>query len=543
MAQELQARDPPKVGPYWLLGRLGSGGMGEVFLGRSPGGRLVAVKVVRAELAGQAEFRIRFAREVAAAQKVSGLFTAPVVDAGVDAPVPWLATAYVPGLSLADAITGHGPLPAASVLALAAGLAEGLGAIHAAGIVHRDLKPSNVLLAEDGPRIIDFGISRAAEATMLTSTGVVFGSPGFMSPEQARGNRVGPPSDVFSLGAVLTFAATGQGPFGTGSSDMVLYRVVFTPPETGGLPAELRPLVERCLAKDPAQRPGTAQLLAELDTAAPASGWLPAPITQAFPPHPPSEPLPAEPMAADALSAPPVTQPGVAPREGIPDSTMPKVTPGDMLPPAAAGTEAPGGRRAGRRPGRSRLGLAGATAAAALIGIYLIVAMTAHLPPFSMGSFAPSSPAPATTAATSSGPPPSLAATTPATSPATTPATSPATAPATSPATAPATSPATAPATSPATAPATSPATAPATSPATAPATSPATAPATSPATAPATSPATAPATSPAASAATSPAASPAAPSPATSRAASPATPPAASPPTPPAESSRPEPG
>ena len=485
MAQELQPRDPPKVGPYWLLGRLGSGGMGQVFLGRSPGGRLVAVKLVRAELAGQAEFRIRFAREVAAAQKVSGLFTAPVVDADVDAPVPWLATAYVPGLSLTDAITGHGPLPAASVLALAAGLAEGLGAIHAAGIVHRDLKPSNVLLAEDGPRIIDFGISRAAEATMLTGTGVVFGSPGFMSPEQARGHRVGPPSDVFSLGALLTFAATGQGPFGTGSSDMVLYRVVFTPPDTGGLPAKLRPLVERCLAKDPEQRPGTAQLLADLDTAPPTSGWLPAPITQAFPSHPPSEPLPAEPAAADALPAPPVTQPA-APRAGVPDSTMPTVTQGDMLPPAAAGTQAPGGRRAGRRPGRSRLGLAGAAAAAALIGIYLIVAMTAHLPPFSKGSFAPSSPAPATTAATSSGPPPSPAAITPATSSATSPATSSATSPATSSATSPATSSATSPATSPVTTSATSPVTTSATSSATTPATSPAASQATSPATSPA---------------------------------------------------------
>ena len=402
--------------------------------------------MVRAELAGQAEFRTRFAREVAAAQKVSGLFTAPVVDADVDAPVPWLATAYVPGPSLAEAIAGHGPLPAASVLALAAGLAEGLGAIHAAGIVHRDLKPPNVLLAEDGPRIIDFGISRAAEASMLTGTGVVFGSPGFMSPEQARGHRVGPSSDVFSLGAVLTFAATGQGPFGTGSGNTVLYRVVFAPPDTSGVPAELRPLVERCLAKDPAQRPGIAQLLAELGIAPPVPGWLPAPITQAFPSHPPSEPLPAEPTAADVLSAPPVTQPVVAPRPGVPDSTMPKVTPGDMLPPAAAGTEAPGGRRGGRRPGRPRLGLAGAVAVAALIGIYLIVAMTAHLPPFSKGSFAPSSPAPATSAATSSGPPPSPAAITPAATPLTTPVTSPVITPVTSPATSPAASPATLPA-------------------------------------------------------------------------------------------------
>ena len=289
MAQELRPQDPRKVGPYWLLGRLGSGGMGQVFLARSPGGRLVAVKVVRTELAEQAEFRNRFAREVAAAQKVSGLFTASVVDADVDAPMPWLATAYVPGPSLDEAITEHGPLPATSVLALAAGLAEGLGAIHAAGIVHRDLKPSNVLLAEDGPRVIDFGISRAAEAIALTGTGVVIGSPSFMSPEQARGQRVGPPSDVFSLGAVLTFAAAGQGPFGGGSSATLLYRVVFTPPDTSGLTAELRPLVERCLAKDPEQRPTTRQLLAELDTAPPAADWLPAPVTQAFPSYLPPE--------------------------------------------------------------------------------------------------------------------------------------------------------------------------------------------------------------------------------------------------------------
>ena len=473
VTQQLQPRDPRKVGPYWLLGRLGGGGMGEVFLGRSPGGRLIAVKVVRAELAGQAEFRHRFAREVAAARTVSGLFTAPVVDADVDAPVPWLATAYVPGPSLAEVITGHGPLPATSVLALAAGLAEGLGAIHAAGIVHRDLKPPNVLLAEDGPRVIDFGISRAAEAATLTGTGVVFGSPSFMSPEQAQGHRVGPPSDVFSLGAVLTFAATGQGPFGTGPSATLLYRVVFSPPDVGGLPAGLRPLVERCLAKDPEQRPSTDQLLAELNTALPASGWLPAPITEAFPSHPASEPCPAAPTAVGDLSAPPVTEPA-APRAGVPESETPTVTPGDMLPLAAAGTEAPGGSRGGGLPGRLRLGLAGA-AAVALIAIYLIVAMTAHLPPFGKASSAPSSPAPATAAPASTGPRSSLV----ATSPATTPATSPAARPATTPATLPATSPATTSATSPATTPATSPATTPATSPATSPATTPATSPAT----------------------------------------------------------------
>ena len=427
MTQELQPRDPRKVGPYWLLGRLGGGGMGRVFLGRSPGGRLVAVKVVRAELAGQAEFRSRFAREVAAARTVSGLFTAPVVDADLDAAMPWLATAYVPGLSLADAITRHGPLAAPSVRALAAGLAEGLGAIHAAGIVHRDLKPSNVLLAEDGPRVIDFGISRAAEATTLTGTGLVIGSPAFMSPEQAQGHQVGPPSDVFSLGAVLTFAAIGKGPFGTGSSVTVMYRIVVTPPDTGGLPAELRPLVERCLAKDPGQRPSTDQLLAELNTAPPAAGWLPAPITQAFPSPPPSEPGPAAPTAADDLSATPVTELGAAARAGPPVSKMPTVTAGTVSPPTATGPKAPGGGRGEGPPGHFDLGLASAAAAVALAIAYLIVAITAHLPPFSRASFAPSSPALTTTAPASTGPRPS-----PATSAAASPATSAAASPATS---------------------------------------------------------------------------------------------------------------
>src|SRR6516225_12098468 len=188
--------------------------MGQVFLGRSAGGRPIAIKVIRTELATDPDFRARFRGEVAAAQKVSGLFTALVVDADLDAPVPWLATAYVPGPSLTEAVRGHGPLPARSLMALAAGLAEGLNAIHAAGVVHRDLKPSNVLLAEDGPRVIDFGISQAAGPS-AAGAGLVIGSPGFMSPEQVLGYDIGTPSDMFSLGAVLTFAATGHGPFGS----------------------------------------------------------------------------------------------------------------------------------------------------------------------------------------------------------------------------------------------------------------------------------------------------------------------------------------
>ena len=282
MMHELQPGDPQLIGPYRLHGRLGAGGMGQVFLGRSAGGRPVAVKVVRPHLATDPEFRERFRREIAVARKVSGVYTSPVIDADVDGPLPWLATAYVEGPSLADAVSEHGPLPPRSVLALAAGLAEGLSAIHAAGVVHRDLKPANVLLAEDGPRVIDFGISRAVEASALTHTGLVVGSPGFMSPEQAEGREVGPPSDIFSLGAVLAFAATGQGPFGTGSTPALVYRVVYSPPNLEGLPVAIRPLIERCLAKDPAQRPAAAQVLAEAGATRPATAWLPEPVTRTF---------------------------------------------------------------------------------------------------------------------------------------------------------------------------------------------------------------------------------------------------------------------
>jgi serine/threonine protein kinase len=223
---DLRPEDPQWIGTYRLEKRLGGGGMGLVYLGRSPGGRLVAIKVIRAELASDPEFRTRFAREVTAARKVSGIVTAEVVDADLHGPVPWLATSYVAGPSLEQEVSGHGPLPAAAVTALAAGLAEGLNVIHAAGVVHRDLKPSNVLLAADGPRLIDFGISQSAEMSRLTSTGMVIGSPGFISPEQATGRETGPPSDIFSLGAVLVFAATGRGP--------VRHRIQRGPARPGG---------------------------------------------------------------------------------------------------------------------------------------------------------------------------------------------------------------------------------------------------------------------------------------------------------------------
>ncbi len=275
----LQAGDPERIGPYVLLGRLGSGGMGRVYLARSPGGRTVAVKVIRAQLAEDAGFRARFAREVSAASKVGGLFTAQVVDADLNGPIPWLVTAYVPGTSLSDAVEQHGPLPAQSVLALAAGLAEGLSAIHAAGVIHRDLKPSNVLLAQDGPRIIDFGISSAAEATVLTGTGFMIGSPGFMSPEQAEGLTVGPASDIFSLAGLLIYAARGEGPFGSGDTAALLYRVVHGKPNIDQVPGDLRPLIRRSLSRDPTRRPTAPEFLAELSavypSAADLSDWLP----------------------------------------------------------------------------------------------------------------------------------------------------------------------------------------------------------------------------------------------------------------------------
>ncbi|MGI5156138.1 protein kinase domain-containing protein [Microbispora sp. CA-102843] len=286
--ESLREGDPRQVGPFRIEARLGEGGMGCVYLGRSRSGRAVAVKVVRPELAGDPDFRRRFDREVATARKVNGFFTAGVVDADPHGSPPWLATAYVPGMSLEDAVDEHGPWPEESVLALAAGLAEALESIHAAGVVHRDLKPSNVLLAGDGPRVIDFGISLATDGGSLTKTGITMGSPGFMSPEQLKGTRVGPASDVFCLGLVLAFAATGTGPFGQGSWQGLWYRIVHEEPALDALPPTVRTLVARCLAKEPEGRPTVSAVLNELagdghDFASPVqqSRWLPPTVAQA----------------------------------------------------------------------------------------------------------------------------------------------------------------------------------------------------------------------------------------------------------------------
>ncbi|MFC5663376.1 serine/threonine-protein kinase [Kitasatospora misakiensis] len=254
--------DPREIGGYRLEGRLGEGGMGVVYRARSVSGRQVAVKVIRPELAAGGDFRLRFRQELAAARRVSGAFTAPVLDADAEAGTPWLATLFIPGPSLAQRVASQGPLPAAQVRQLAAGLVEALRDIHRAGLVHRDLKPGNVLLAEDGPRVIDFGIARALDAAPLTSTGVVVGTPPFMAPEQFRRGTVGPATDVFALGSVLVYAATGHGPFDGDTVHTIGFRVVYEAPDLTGLPAELVQLVTGCLAKEATQRPTVEQLLA-----------------------------------------------------------------------------------------------------------------------------------------------------------------------------------------------------------------------------------------------------------------------------------------
>ena len=270
--QPLAPTDPREAGEFRLSARLGLGGMGRVFLGYSPAGRAVAVKVCHADLAADPSFVRRFAREATAAQAVNGLYTAQVVAAGPYDRPPWMATAFVPGPSLADYVDDFGPLPEPALWRLAAGLAEALLAVHATGLVHRDLKPSNVLLAVDGPRVIDFGIASALEDTALTDTGSVLGSPPYMAPEQAMGSPAGPASDVFALGSTLAFAAAGVAPFGHGDAPAVLFRVVHMAPALDPLPERLRAMVAACLAKDPAARPTLPQLLHACRDAAAAGG-------------------------------------------------------------------------------------------------------------------------------------------------------------------------------------------------------------------------------------------------------------------------------
>ncbi|MFJ8078188.1 serine/threonine-protein kinase [Streptomyces sp. NPDC096176] len=318
--QPLGEDDPKNVAGYKLAARLGAGGMGKVYLSYTPGGRAVAIKVIRPDFAQDAEFRRRFAQEVQAAQRVQGLFTAPVIDADAEAEQPWLATAYVPGPSLADAVATHGKLPVETVLLLVAGVAEALHVIHGAGIVHRDLKPANVLLAADGPRVIDFGIARAADATSLTSSGVTIGTPSFMAPEQAAGSHVTAATDIFALGQIAAYAATGRAAFGEGTSHGVLYRIVHEEPDLSELPEQLRELVTRCMVKEPDGRPSVADILNICQT---ANGetvlrrpeeWLPSVVaaeitTRKAAPAPPATPPAGQPPAATNPAAAPTHMP------------------------------------------------------------------------------------------------------------------------------------------------------------------------------------------------------------------------------------------
>ncbi|MCL2729518.1 MAG: PQQ-binding-like beta-propeller repeat protein [Actinomycetia bacterium] len=285
MVEQLNQHDPRRIGPFEVLGRLGAGGMGLVYLARSASGRRVAIKTVRAELAEDQLFRVRFTREVEAARAVSGFYTAAVVDADPRAAVPWLATAYVPAPSLEEIVNESGPMPAQAVRWLAAGIAEALQSIHAAGLVHRDMKPSNVLVVEDGPRVIDFGIASGVSNTRLTMTNVAVGTPAYMSPEQARDSRsVRGASDIFSLGSTLVFAATGHAPFHGANPVETVFMLLREGPDLAGLPEELRPLIESCMRMEAERRPTPADLQAQLaphlfsaggDDTGTASAWLP----------------------------------------------------------------------------------------------------------------------------------------------------------------------------------------------------------------------------------------------------------------------------
>ncbi|MEU7386165.1 serine/threonine protein kinase [Streptomyces tanashiensis] len=372
----LTESDPRGVGPYRLLYRLGEGGMGRVYLGRSRGGRTVALKVVHGALAGDPGFRTRFAREVRAAQSLRGAGTVPVLDADPDAEVPWLATAYVPGPALSEAVLAHGPLPEPALWRLLSGLAHALDGVHRAGLVHRDVKPSNVLLSPSGPLLIDFGIARSADETALTGTGLVVGSPGFMSPEQAEGRTVGPAADLFSLGAVLAFAATGRGPFGGGSVAELLYRLVHHEPDLAGVEGPFAELVRRCLAKRPDDRPPVAELAATADAHREESGsWLPAPVVAAIAqkaeellnaeaevepepqPDPRSRPVAAETAAESGPGAVTVALPPTAPpRTAVLPAQEPmerpagKLAPRPSVPTPARPSAAPRSRAAVRGP-------------------------------------------------------------------------------------------------------------------------------------------------------------------------------------------------
>ncbi|MCT9079199.1 serine/threonine-protein kinase [Streptomyces fulvoviolaceus] len=404
--ENLRPGDPTQVGDYRLLQRLGAGGMGQVFLGRSQRGRTVAVKLVHAQLAYDAEFRRRFRAEVAAARRVGGEWTAPVLDADTEADTPWVATGYVAGPTLHQAVTEIcGPLPEQSVWHLASGLARALQSIHGCGLVHRDLKPSNVMLTVNGPRVIDFGVARAADASVLTRTGAMVGSPGYMSPEQILGSEITGLSDVFSLGLVLAFAATGRQAFGGPDSGVhaIMLRVTEGDPDLEGMPEPLAEFVGRCLAKRPEDRIPLPEIVATAEAAtadAHSDTWLPGALTAELGRHasslldleapPPTQvdnpaagrggenvhalptmqdgrvPLPP-PGTPTPVPMPPVPTPTPTPMPPMPTPRMTVTTP--PMPPVPGGFQ-PGGRR------RSRVGPVLLTVAAvAVLAIVLAVTL------------------------------------------------------------------------------------------------------------------------------------------------------------------------
>ncbi|WP_081236152.1 serine/threonine-protein kinase [Streptomyces viridosporus] len=361
--QPLQDDDPRTVAGHRLVARLGAGGMGRVYLSHTPGGRPVALKVVRSELADDPTFRRRFGREIRAARTVKGAYTAELIDADPDGTPPWLATVYVPGPSLTEAVARRGPLPVPAVLWLMAGVAEALQDIHGAGIVHRDLKPSNVLLAADGPRVIDFGIALAADATAHTATGAVIGTPQFMAPEQATGGEVTAATDVFALGQTAAFAALGEPLYGEGSSAGVLYRIVHSEPDLSRLPERLRPLIARCLAAEPEERGTPAEVVAwcrrelgrDADAGAGPAVWREVAGPEVTVPPPAPEPSP-DPTAVR-------TRPLLAPRG--PAAPWPAGPQGPSVP------QGPDERRT-----RGRRFALGAAAALAAVGLLLVAAWT-----------------------------------------------------------------------------------------------------------------------------------------------------------------------
>jgi len=315
--EPLQAGDPRQVGAYRLVGRLGGGGMGQVYLGLSPGGRQVAVKVVRPDFAqSDSEYRTRFAREVEAARRVGGLHTAPVVDADPGGNPPWMVTAYIPGPSLAAVVASIGPLTLEAATALGAALAEGLAAIHACGLVHRDLKPANIIMADDGPRIIDFGIARPMGEAPLTTPGTLIGTYAFMSPEQVATDAATPVSDVFALGCVLVLAATGHPPFAGSTAPAIMHRILHDQPDLGEIPGSpFRAVVMECLSKDPSRRPRAADLIARLSPGLDAAASVAHGNVPAMPSdrdviglEPPTQPPPAEPVAAERHENVSITQ-------------------------------------------------------------------------------------------------------------------------------------------------------------------------------------------------------------------------------------------